>query len=171
MKVNESILVQRSVIWDVLSALSDRQTLPAQPKKKIYHFIFLKTPSYGRRLYQLCLFMLCVCADQAAIWHGYTFAWATCFFFVWWYRVSEHFLAANVYLDFTIWASSSLHKVKILSSNPPPGCVSLFLINMFSVPTVTSIFTAVSIVFIWYQSSRDMPTWRAKTVWRPFESL
>lgn len=64
------------------------------------------------------------------------------------YRVSEHFLGANVYLDFTIWASSSLHKVKILSSNPLPGCVSLFLVNVFSMPTVASIFTAASIVFI-----------------------
>lgn len=148
-----------------------RLYLHSLKRQFIISFFFLKTSFYGRCLYQLCLFMLCPNADQAAIWHGYTFAWATCFFFVWWYRVSEHFLGANVYLDFTIWASSSLHKVKILSSNPLPGCVSLFLVNVFSMPTVASIFTAASIVFIWLQSSRHMPTWRPKTVWRPFESL
>lgn len=123
----------------------------------------------------VCTSCVCLCCVQmltrllygmATHLHGYT-----CFFFVWWYRVSEHFLGANVYLDFTIWASSSLHKVKILSSNPLPGCVSLFLVNVFSMPTVTSIFTAASIVFIWLQSLRHMPTWRPKTVWRPFESL
>lgn len=148
-----------------------RLYLHSLKRQFIISFLFFKTSFYGRCLYQLCLFMLCLYADQAAIWHGYTFAWATCFFFVWWYRVSEHFLGANVYLDFTIWASSSLHKVKILSSNPLPGCVSLFLVNVFSMPTVASIFTAASIVFIWLQSLRHMPTWRPKTVWRPFESL
>lgn len=148
-----------------------RLYLHSLKRQFIISFLFLKTSFYGRCLYQLCLFMLCLYADQAAILHGYTFAWATCFFFVWWYRVSEHFLGANVYLDFTIWASSSLHKVKILSSNPLPGCVSLFLVNVFSMPTVASIFTAASIVFIWLQSLRHMPTWRPKTVWRPFESL
>lgn len=148
-----------------------RLYLHSLKRQFIISFLFFKTSFYGRCLYQLCLFMLCLYADQAAIWHGYTFAWATCFFFVWWYKVSEHFLGANVYLDFTIWASSSLHKVKILSSNPLPGCVSLFLVNVFSMPTVASIFTAASIVFIWLQSLRHMPTWRPKTVWRPFESL